>query len=221
MLLARDPANRCDSEPGGGGGPLAPALHRARSTAACSSASSCSPRSSESERAAIACACRPQRPDGGALHAGRSVSSGAGICRMSDDGRWRRGLGRAALGSRGCCGGFSLLLRLESGDASSSSESIASADAGGGGAPGLVCFSSLKATFFFCRLLTARHRLCSTTAKMEASSRKTSMPSGPSSAPKAEVIASSPPRTTSAHAMSCVADIGGSPASAAPTCTAR
>ena len=55
----------------GGGGPLPPALHRARSTAACSSASSCSPRSSESERSAIARACRLQRPDGGALHAGR------------------------------------------------------------------------------------------------------------------------------------------------------
>eukprot|EP00964_Phaeocystis_antarctica_P064271 scaffold38648_cov39-Phaeocystis_antarctica.AAC.1 len=35
------------------------------------------------------------------------------------------------------------------------------------------------------------------------------------------MIGSSAPRTTSAHAMSCVADIGGSPASAAPTCTAR
>ena len=85
----------------GGGGPLPPALHRARSTAACSSASSCSPRSSESERSAIACACRLQRPDGGALHAGRSAPSGGCAGRMSEEGRWRRGLGRGAPGPRG------------------------------------------------------------------------------------------------------------------------
>ena len=40
MLLAREPASGF-AKGAGPGGPLAPALHRARSTAACSSASSC------------------------------------------------------------------------------------------------------------------------------------------------------------------------------------